>query len=209
MNLSFSLRKTIYKYIYLFLLKTYNLFVFISAIVIALTVSGFELDASWSLLASILPSDIQREDVWISTCNTIAMDMAILPLLKKAKVIFMELLLDRRKINLETKNKTGIYCWVNKTNGNTYVGSGHSLYKRISNYYQPSYYKREANLLIIKAINKHGLDNFALIILEYTNERSLIEREQYWIDKIEPAYNMIKKAGIIFSSDEHRKKNRS
>jgi len=89
-------------------------------------------------------------------------------------------------------------------NGNTYVGSGHSLYKRISNYYQPGYYKREPDLLIIRAILKHGLNSFSLVVLEYTDLKTLIPREQYWMDTLEQAYNMIKTAGPLLRSEEQR-----
>jgi len=168
---------------------------------VVFTYSGVEID--YSLLFRSFESILS--DVVINNCNSLPVLGILAPVFNSAKAIFMNPQLERSNINRETKSKTGIYCWVNKVNGNTYVGSGLSLYKRISNYYQPSYYLREANLLIVKAINKHGLDNFALVILEYTHAKFLIEREQYWIDKIEPAYNMIKTPGIIFSSDHHRK----
>jgi group I intron endonuclease len=40
------------------------------------------------------------------------------------------------------------------------------------------------------------LDNFSLTILEYVDTRELaIEREQYWIDEIDPIYNILRFAG--------------
>ena len=36
----------------------------------------------------------------------------------------------------ENRNKSGIYRWVNKTNNNSYVGSGINLAKRIGDYYK-------------------------------------------------------------------------
>lgn len=165
-----------------------------------------------SFLYYILPNymyladhSIEQVDVLLYTCNIVPLGFTELPAFKYAKATFMDPL-KRGDICLETNHKTGIYCWVNKINGNAYIGSAHSLYKRISNYYQASYYKRESNLVIIRAIKKHGLENFALVILEYTDIETLIEREKYWIDKIEPAYNMIKNPTIIFSSAKHRQK---
>jgi len=168
---------------------------------VVFTFYGVEID--YSLLFESLDSILS--DVVMNTCYSLPVLGKVAPVFNCSKALFMKPQLERSDINKETKSKTGIYCWVNKVNGNSYVGSGLSLYKRISNYYQPSYFKREANLLIVKAIKKHGLENFALVILEYTDAKILIEREQYWIDKIEPAYNMIKTPGIIFSSDHHRK----
>lgn len=55
-----------------------------------------------------------------------------------------------------------------------YVGSGVSLYKRISNYYA-----KRKDLVVLKALNKYGMSNFTLYILEYTGTDNLIEREQF------------------------------
>jgi len=34
-------------------------------------------------------------------------------------------------------------------------------------------------MLITKAINKYGIDNFKLFIIEYTEENNLLKREQF------------------------------
>jgi len=43
----------------------------------------------------------------------------------------------REQVRKDNKDKAGIYGWVNKINNKIYIGSGSSLYKRISDYYQP------------------------------------------------------------------------
>ena len=50
-------------------------------------------------------------------------------------------------------------------------------------------------MLIYKALLAHGLDNFKLEILEYCDCSQLIEREQYYIDLLNPEYNVLKVAG--------------
>lgn len=85
--------------------------------------------------------------------------------------------------------------WVNKINNKIYVGSGSSLYKRITDYYQPWYLKSRTSLYILRAILKYGLINFSLVILEHTDRDNLIKCEQKWIDLLKPEYNLNQIAG--------------
>lgn len=97
--------------------------------------------------------------------------------------------LDRDPIRLATAKITGIYCWVNILNGKCYVGKATNLYLRLSNYFQTRYIKRTLlSSLISRAINKYGMNNFSLVILEI-NPANLSEAEQYWIDLLSPEYN--------------------
>jgi hypothetical protein len=43
---------------------------------------------------------------------------------------------------------------------------------------------------ICKALLKHGYSNFSLEILEYCDSFKNIEREQYYIEKLKPEYNI-------------------
>lgn len=89
--------------------------------------------------------------------------------------------------------------FTNKLNNKQYIGSVIDLNKRISAYFQKSYlnHDRYKKYLIVKAINKYGIDNFYISILEYTdnNRFNLIKREQYWIDNIKSEYNILQIAG--------------
>lgn len=66
------------------------------------------------------------------------------------------------------------------------------------------YYSRKCLLswksisLIYQAIQKYGYSNFSLEILEYCDPSDLIIREQYYIDLLNPKYNICKKAGSCF-----------
>lgn len=101
----------------------------------------------------------------------------------------------RTLIRTENSGKLGIYAWENKINGKLYIGSGDPLYLRISDYYQKWYMDSRSNLYIVRALSKHGMTNFSLHILEYTNEENLIACEQKWIDKLKPEYNINPIAG--------------
>jgi hypothetical protein len=48
---------------------------------------------------------------------------------------------------------------------------------------------------IYNAIIKYGYSNFSLDILEYCKPNELISREQYYIDTLNPEYNILKTAG--------------
>lgn len=113
---------------------------------------------------------------------------------------YLNVLLQRSEMVKDLKGKSGIYCWINKVNGKYYIGSGAFLNNRINDYFQESYYRDKANLIIVKAILKYGLGSFALIILEFSTNRQtktneLLSREQYYLDKLNPEYNTLSKAG--------------
>lgn len=53
-------------------------------------------------------------------------------------------------------------------------------------------------MAIYQAINKYGMQEFKLEILEYCDKTVTIEREQFYLDKLKPEYNLLKKAGSVF-----------
>lgn len=93
----------------------------------------------------------------------------------------------------ENRNKSGIYRWINNLNGNTYVGSGANLAKRIGDYYNQSELVRNPRPIHL-ALLKYEHNNFTLEILEYCSKDMLIEREQYYLDLLNPEYNILKHA---------------
>lgn len=98
----------------------------------------------------------------------------------------------------ENREKSGIYRWVNLTTGESYVGSAADLTHRLYNYFSPNTLKRELKRnrsLIYSSILKYGYSNFSLDILEYCDSDIILNREQYYIDLLEPEYNLLKVAG--------------
>ena len=53
-------------------------------------------------------------------------------------------------------------------------------------------------------MNKYGLNNFHLFILDYTNKDKVLISEQYWLDYIQPEYNILNNAGNS-SGYQHKK----
>lgn len=73
------------------------------------------------------------------------------------------------------------------------MGSGLNLSKRLSEYYNQSELKRNFRP-IHAALLKYGYENFILEILEYCRADELIKREQYYLDLLDPEYNILKYA---------------
>lgn len=53
------------------------------------------------------------------------------------------------------------------------------------------------NSAIYRALLKYGYSKFSLYILEYCDSSVLIEREQYYLDKLKPKYNILRTAGSV------------
>ena len=107
----------------------------------------------------------------------------------------------RKLIIKENKNKSGIYKWTNKVTNDIYIGQSIDLAKRFIRYFNLSYLKNRESLVISRALIKYGYSNFSLDILEYCDIKDLTEREQYYMDKLNPKYNTLKIAG---SSSGHK-----
>jgi group I intron endonuclease len=104
---------------------------------------------------------------------------------------------DKYIIYKENKNKVGIYRFLNKINGKSYVGSSTNLGTRLNIYFsKKAMYSRlkTKKSIIYDALLRHGYDDFTLEILEYCNIDVLIEREQYYINHFKSEYNILKAA---------------
>ena len=90
----------------------------------------------------------------------------------------------------------GIYLWTNIINGKKYVGKSENIQKRKRSYKDEI--KRDSSRYIIKAMKKHGLENFKFEILEkIENDINILEKEQFWMDHYDTmdknkGYNVLK-----------------
>jgi group I intron endonuclease len=108
--------------------------------------------------------------------------------------------LNRNLIYEENRNKSGIYCWNNIITGKIYIGSALNLNKRLTFYLSPRFLQRKlltSNSKIYGSLLKYGYSSFSLDILEYSKPDLLIVREQYYIDLLNPEYNILKVAGSM------------
>lgn len=98
------------------------------------------------------------------------------------------------------KPMTGIYLVTNKINGHQYVGQSVDIKRRWMEHKCPSNIAN--NRTINKAYRKYGFENFVYEVLEECLESELDEREIYWIEKLQPIYNM-NKGGVGNKGHHH------
>lgn len=98
-------------------------------------------------------------------------------------------------LNLPTR--TGVYAIFNVKNNKIYVGSAADAKTKYGGFRQRL--KQHVNALIRKdhdnrhlqrSFDKHSLENFKIVLLEYCEPEFCKEREQFYIDTLKPEYNI-------------------
>ena len=85
----------------------------------------------------------------------------------------------------------GVYAIINLINNKMYIGGSMNLGNRKTKHFSLLNNNKHPNHLLQSAVNEFGIENFKFGILEYCTE-SLIEKEQYFVDKLNPSYNITK-----------------
>ena len=91
--------------------------------------------------------------------------------------------------------KTGVYKITNQINGKFYIGSSKDLSRRKKDHFRLLKKVINHSILLQRAVNKYGIINFKFRIIELCEKELLISKEQYYIDKLKPKYNIYKTAG--------------
>jgi hypothetical protein len=138
-------------------------------------------------------------------------------------IVYESVLITKKQILQDNKQKCGIYKWINKINGKSYVGSSVNFSSRLSSYLYKNYLTKRASIYNSKIYNSkiynsktynsktynskiynskiyntllaYGYNNFRLEILDYCDISNVIKVEQDCIDKLKPEYNILTKAG--------------
>ena len=98
----------------------------------------------------------------------------------------------------------GIYLIICTSNGARYVGSSKDVSVRKHTHWYSLRTGKSHNVHMQNAWNKYGASSFAFEILEIVTDPSTItNREQYWIDLIQPEFNKAKTATSGFTSLGH------
>lgn len=90
---------------------------------------------------------------------------------------------------------SGIYQIRNIENGHCYIGSAVNFKKRKNKHLHELEHNKHHSRHLQNAYNKYGRDVFVFEILEYCENEKLIEREQFFMDLLQPEYNIAPKAG--------------
>lgn len=86
--------------------------------------------------------------------------------------------------------KSGIYKIVNIENGKFYIGSSKDLNGRWIQHKSGLKNKKHINIILQRAWDKYGKDKFTFQIVEECDKSILLEREQFYIDTLNPEYNI-------------------
>jgi group I intron endonuclease len=92
----------------------------------------------------------------------------------------------------------GIYCIENKIDGKKYYGSSMNIEKRIKNHKEDLLKGQHINILLQRAVDKHGIENFDFKVVEDMGNPTRKEihlREQTFIDANIGGYNIAPAAG--------------
>ena len=104
---------------------------------------------------------------------------------------------------------SGIYHILSKETDRQYVGSSINLRRRKKEHFEELSKGTHYNSFLQRHVNKYGADDLKFGIIELCPRDNLIEREQYYIDSIQPDFNLYPTAysrlGAI-TSEETKKK---
>lgn len=131
-------------------------------------------------------------EIYINYTTTILLYSSIVPIkvYSNADTMKEDMIKDNHK-------KIGIYRWVNNITGETYIGSSVDLYRRIRLYYNYNYISdlTKNRSRIHAGLLKYGYSNFSFEVLEYCKKDVVLEREQFYLDTLNPVLNILKVAG--------------
>ena len=112
-----------------------------------------------------------------------------------------------KKIIKNTKIKSpGIYQIESFINGKIYIGSSIKMSRRvIDQHFARLKNGDHHNQYLQNHVNKYGIKDLWADVVEFCPEKELIEREQYYIDTLKPAFNINKIAGPFSQGEKHPK----
>nr|YP_002970777.1 hypothetical orf1 [Trichophyton rubrum]ACR19565.1 hypothetical orf1 [Trichophyton rubrum] len=121
---------------------------------------------------------------------------------KKVPVIsYPNINLFKEDILRDNKGKTGIYMLTNLITYEFYIGSAINLSDKFNGYFFSDSLKnnqlKEINI-IHNLVLKYNNSKFKLDILEYCKLIELIRKEEYYINNLNPTYNILKLKGLNY-----------
>ena len=90
----------------------------------------------------------------------------------------------------------GIYKITNTITGDFYIGSSKNVKLRLAAHKSQSTWKNHPNNPMYLDMKKYGTDKFVFEILEEAEEEKLKEKEQQFIEKLQPTYNQMNAKGL-------------
>ena len=100
----------------------------------------------------------------------------------------------------------GIYKITNTINGDFYIGSSKDINRRWTQHKRKSTWKKCPNNPMYLDMKKYGVDKFEFQVIEEVEVDKLKEREQYFIETLNPTYNSNRANGL--DVERHKKYNK-
>lgn len=113
------------------------------------------------------------------------------------------------KYKIEEANSSGIYKISNIIDDRIYIGSAYKMRKRKNVHIMHLKRGTHHSNYLQNFVSKYGIDSLIFEVIEFCNTQDLIPREQFYLDGLNPIFNMCKIAGNILGikrSDEFKKK---
>lgn len=104
------------------------------------------------------------------------------------------------------KKKSGIYLILSTINSKKYIGSSKNLKERLYDHYNNLSKIKHENQRLQNHYTKYGQSSLIYSILEYCEEERLEEREQYYIDTLNPWFNISRFSKRRKGDYKHKKK---
>ncbi len=89
-------------------------------------------------------------------------------------------------MSLSISPTPGIYKITCIKNGRIYIGSSINVQRRWLEHKRELNKKDHHNIHLQRAWNKYGAQHFIFQVIEYCGQDELFNREQYWLDKLQP-----------------------
>ena len=103
---------------------------------------------------------------------------------------------------------SGVYKITNTITNDFYIGSSKNIKQRWTSHRSSSTWDRCPNSRMYQDMAQYGLNSFKFEIIEETETDNLLEKEQYYIDALNPSYNNYRADGrdIKRCRESHRER---
>lgn len=104
----------------------------------------------------------------------------------------------------ETLNNSGIYAIVNIINDHKYIGQSKDIGVRWKEHKYSLHKNTHYNDYLQNAWNFYKKENFRFEVLEFCGLEELNDKEQYWIERLDPEYNIVRNVLEFYATDKDR-----
>ena len=101
-------------------------------------------------------------------------------------------------------NGSGIYVITNRLGFYKYIGQSRNILKRWKEHKYRLRRNKHHNPYLQNAWNKYGERNFNFEVIEFCKDYELNDKEQYWLERLKPEYNIIRNIFEIWNTTREK-----